>query len=225
MTKPKKDYFKLPFEVFYSEYIPITQNEFKSDIDVEKFSDIKVVHQEQGYCWGARFRCKENTGPELYCCIANEHDEVHPTWLEFVEEDSAEFNSGNNFVVEIKKKAVNFRALTDDELDEESDNYLDIDSMDCCGSGGLFAYHLDQSSPEYLILDSEESRIKVNLDGYVLDEEDMPTSRRIFDPDELDAEEYSDCSSRDLYDLRFEWVNHIFTNDFPNEKPLQYSGW
>ena len=82
MTKPKKDYFKLPFEVFYSEYIPITENEFKSDIDLEKFADIKAVRQKQGFCWGTRFGCRENAGPELYCCIINGHDEVQPSWLE-----------------------------------------------------------------------------------------------------------------------------------------------
>ena len=45
MTKPKKDYFKLPFEVYYSQYIPVTECQFKSDIDVKKFSDIKAMQQ------------------------------------------------------------------------------------------------------------------------------------------------------------------------------------
>jgi hypothetical protein len=223
MTEPKKDYFKLPFEVFYSEYIPITQNEFKSDIDLENFSDIKVVHQEQGLCWGTRFGCSKNTGPELYCCIINGHDEVQPSWLEVLEEDSADFNSGDNFAVEIKENKVRFRDFTEDELDEESKAYLDVDSMDYFGGDSVFAYHLDQSSPDYIVLDAEDSRIKVNLDGFVLDEEGMPTAERIFDPQELNDEELSEYSSRDLYDLRYEWITNTFANNFPNEKSLKYS--
>jgi hypothetical protein len=223
MTEPKKDYFKLPFEVFYSEYIPITQNEFKSDIDLENFSDIKVVHQEQGLCWGTRFGCSKNTGPELYCCIINGHDEAQPSWLEVLEEDSADFNSGDNFAVEIKENKVRFRDFTEDELDEESEAYLDVDSMDYFGGDSVFAYHLDQSSPDYIVLDAEDSRIKVNLDGFVLDEEGMPTAERIFDPQKLNDEELSEYSSRDLYDLRYEWITNTFANNFPNEKPLKYS--
>ena len=223
MTKPKKDYFKLPFEVFYSEYIPITDIEFKSDIDLEKFADIKAVRQKQGFCWGTRFGCRENTGPELYCCIIDGHDEVQPSWLEVLDEENADFNSAYDLAVEIKENEVRFRDLTDDERDEDSESYLDVDSMDYCGSESIFAYHLDQSTPDYIILDSEDSRIKVNLDGFLLDEEDMPTAERIFDPQDLDDEELSEYSSRELYGLKYEWIANAFAKDFPNEKPLKYS--
>jgi len=223
MTKPKKDYFKLPFEVFYSERIPIMDNEFKSDIDLEKFADIKVVNQKQGFCRGTRFGCRKNTGPELYCCIINGHDEVEPSWFELLEEDSADYNSGDDFAVEIKENEVRFRDLTDDERDEDSEAYLDIDSMDYCGTESIFAYRLDQSTPDYIILDAEDSRIKVNLDGFLLDDEGMPTAERIFDPQELNDEELSKYSTIDIFDMRYEWIANTFAKDFPNEKPLKYS--
>ena len=56
------DYFKLPFEVYYSDHVAVTMLEFKSDIDVEKFEDVKTVHREQGGSWGVSFRCGENKG-------------------------------------------------------------------------------------------------------------------------------------------------------------------
>lgn len=225
MTKPKKDYFKLPFEVFYSEYIPVTECQFKSDIDVKKFSDIKAMHQEQGKCWGVTFGCSKNNGPELYCCIINNHDEAQPPWLEMEEEEDIRFNYGENFIVNVDGDKIIFRNLDDEECDEDSEGYVDIDSMDYCCQDTLFAYHLDQSTPDYIILDAEDSRIKVNLDGYILDETDMPTSERIFSPDDLNYEDFEDCDFREFYDLKVEWINRVFSNDFPKEKPLTPMDW
>ena len=75
------DYFKLPFEVHYSECVSVTQYEFKSDIETDRFADVKAVHMEQGRSWGALFSCDKNNGPELYCCLTDSHDEVEPSWL------------------------------------------------------------------------------------------------------------------------------------------------
>ena len=63
-------YFKLPFEVYYSEHIPVTMLEFKSDIPVKKFEDVKIVHREQGGSWGASFYCAQNSGHELLGSVA-----------------------------------------------------------------------------------------------------------------------------------------------------------
>lgn len=225
MTKPKKDYFKLPFEVFYSEYIPVTECQFKSDIDVKKFSDIKAMHQEKGGCWGVTFVCGENNGPELYCCITNSHDEAQPPWFEVEEEQDIDFNDGENFIVNVDGDKIIFKYLDDEECDEDSEEYVDIDSMDYCCGDTLFAYHLDQSTPDYIILDADDSRIKVNLDGYVLDENDMPTSNRVFSPDDLDEEKFENYASREFYELKVEWINNVFSNDFPKEKPLTLMDW
>ena len=97
--------------------------------------------------------------------------------------------------------------------------------MDFCCFNTLFAYHLDQSTPDYIVLDAEDSRIKVNLDGYVLDENDLPTSKRVFSLDNLNGEDFENCDHREIYDLRDEWINNVFSNDFPKEKPLTHMDW
>jgi seryl-tRNA synthetase len=51
-AEKKIDYFKLPFEVYYGDYVPVTSAELLSDIEVRKFSDLKVMHEEQGACFG-----------------------------------------------------------------------------------------------------------------------------------------------------------------------------
>jgi hypothetical protein len=75
-SNSKPDYFKLPFDVYYSDEMPVTYYEFKSDVNPEKFSDVKAAHLEAGWASGVTFRCVENNGPELFCCIMNYHDEV-----------------------------------------------------------------------------------------------------------------------------------------------------
>ena len=46
------DYFKLPFEVFYSGPVDAIYLDFKSNVKVKRFKDVKAVHMEQGQSWG-----------------------------------------------------------------------------------------------------------------------------------------------------------------------------
>jgi hypothetical protein len=216
------DYFKLPFEVHYSDCISVTQYEFKSDIETNRFADVKAVHMEQGRSWGALFSCDKNNGPELYCCLTDSHDEVEPTWLNFIEEDDISFNYGCDYAVQINGNEIKFVSLTDEQEDEDSEEYLDVDNMDYCCSYAFMAYEIGQSSPDYIILDAGDSRVKIDLDGYELDDEDNRIdSRRIINTDELDYDEYSDFDSRELWDAKYDWVESILKKDFPKDKKLK----
>ena len=219
----KPDYFKLPFEVFYSEHVAVTMLEFKSDIAVENFEDVKIVHREQGGSWGSSFYCAENKGPELYCCIHNLHDDVAPEWLNFLDEDNMDMNSGDNFAVKVENGEIVFSELTEEQEDEESEEYLDIDNMDYCCSWTFLVYELGDSSPDYIILDADESRIKVSLDGFVLDEEGNETEERVFNPEELDEEEFEDYTRQDMWEAKFDWVKSILEKDFPKQTNLKLS--
>jgi len=215
------DYFKLPFEVHYSECISVTQYEFKSDKKTDRFADIKAVHMDQGRSWGALFSCNENKGPELYCCLNNSHDEVAPNWLSFEEEDDISFNYGCNYAVQVEGDEIKFVELTDEQEDEDSDEYLNVDDMDYYCSYAFMAYEIGQSCPDYIILDAEDSRIKIDLDGYELDDGDNRIeSRRIINIDELDFEEYCDYESSELWDAKYEWVKLTLETDFPKDKNL-----
>ena len=197
VVKPSTpDYFKLPFEVFYSDHIAVTMMEFKSDLKVKKFEDVKIVHMGQGGSWGTSFSCNNNNGPELYCCIKNFHDEVGPTWLSLNEEDNMDMNSGCDYAVLVEDGEIKFVELTDEQEDENSEHFLNLGNMDYCCSLAFFVYELGDSCPEYLTLDAENSRVKVNLNGFILDDDGNPTDTRVFDPDELDSEKYVDYTTQ-----------------------------
>lgn len=212
------NYFKLPFEVYYKEHIAVTAMEFKSDMKVKKFEDIKIVHVEQGGAWGASFSCNKNNGPELYCCLVNLHDEVEPTWLSLIEEDNMDMNSSSNYAVVVEDGEIKFVDLKEEQEDEESEDFLNFDSMDYCCSWAFFVYELGESCPEYLILDAENSRVKVNLNGFILDDYGNPTDARVFDPDELDSEKYENYTTREMWEAKFDWVKSIIEKDFPKQK-------
>ena len=217
------DYFNLPFEVYYSEHVAVTILDFKSDLEVEEFEDIKVVHREQGGAWGVTFRCESNKGPELYCCINNLHDEVAPEWMQFLDEENIEFNSADDFSLIVENGEIVFTELTEEQQDEDSAEYLDIDGMDNCCTYTFLAYEVADSTPDYLVLDADNSRLKVSLAGFVLDDSGLETDERIFNPDELDEEKYEDYTRLDMWEAKFEWVKSSLNREFPKQKKLKLS--
>jgi hypothetical protein len=86
------------------------------------------------------------------CCITNSHDEVNPPWLKTIDEESMNFNYGSNLAVKIEDNKIKFVKFTDEERNEDSEEFIEVDNMDYCCSG-FFVYHLDQANPDYLILD------------------------------------------------------------------------
>ena len=214
------DYFKLPFEVYYSDLVEVTTYEFKSDIDVTSFYDVKAVHMEQGCASGVSFFCNKNNGPELYCCLFNQHDEVEPSWLSFEEEENIKFNHGCDYSVIIDDEEIEFAELSD----EESEDYLDTDGMDYCCSYSFRAYHIGNVSPDYIILDAHGSKIKIDLEGYLLDaDENRIESQRVINVDEIDHEKYEDFETREFFDAKFAWVKDVLEKDFPDDKNLSLS--
>jgi len=218
------DYFKLPFAVYYKERINVIQYEFKSDNNPKRFAEVKAVHMEQGRSWGASFSCDKNNGPELYCCLMNNHDEVEPTWLSFIEEDDIDFNYGEDYVVQIDGNQVSFVNLSDEQADEDSEEYLDVDGMDYCCGYAFSAYQIGDAEPDYIILDAGNTNIKIDLEGYELDENGKRIeSSRIINTDELDEEKYEDYETRELYDAKNDWLKFVIEKNFPKDKKLTLS--
>lgn len=213
------DYFKLPFEVHYSDAVPITQYEFKSDPDENagRFSDVKAVHMEQGSSYGLVLACSQNNGPELYCCITNSHDEVSPDWLRIVSEDGMDFNYATNYFVQVEGDEIKFFKKY------FGDDTMDFGYMESCCSEACMVYHITDARPDFFILDSENSRLKVNPDGYILDEHNVETNERIFDLDNIEHEKYEDYTSLELWEAKFNWVKSILEMDFPQDKHLKLS--
>jgi hypothetical protein len=218
----KSEYFKLPFEVHYHDDIEVTSFEFMSDIAVEKFSDIKVFRKQQGRSTNPTFVCSTNSGPELYCCIINGHDQVQPEWLKVSEEENLYFNYEVDLKISIDGNKISFHEIEDENQHSESDEYLDFEKLDYCSLHGYTVYELELSKPDYIVLDADNSRLKVDLNGYVLGDDGQPTSERIFDPEELyeraDLQEYS---SLNMWEATANWVKLVLEESFPDEKNLE----
>lgn len=210
-----KDYFKLPFEVYYGDPVPITIGEFKSDIQLKKFSDIKLMEQSQGYCHGLLMECSVNNGPELYCCIKNFHNDAEPNWLTALDEQNLDINVVENFVVSIQENIIKFIELSDGDLS--------LEDMDYCDLSGFSAYGLDQACPDYLILDAKDSRVKVGLDGYIIGVDGKKTKDKVFNPSQLDDEIFSEFETNELWDVKYDWVKSVLESKFPKEKGLIYA--
>ncbi len=208
-----KDYLKLPFEVFYSGPLSVTSYEFKSDIPIKRFKDVKVVHMEQGRSWSVTFKCSNNNGPELFCCLNDLHDEVTPEWLAFESEEVIRFNYGCDYVVKVESEMIRFVDEEEIEGANEMEHYCDY---------GFLEYELNSASPDYIVLDADDSRIKIDTEGYMLDEDgNRLNDKKLFKPDELDEDELSDYTTRELWEAKAEWVKHILEKQFPRDKKLR----
>jgi hypothetical protein len=218
----KNEYFKLPFEVHYRDKVGVTSFEFMSDIAVEQFCDIKVLRKQEGRSTNPSFMCRTNSGPELYCCIINGHDQVQPDWLEIVEEGDIDFNYEVDLKISVVGNDISFQEIEDEDQDRECDVYIDFEKLDYCSTYGFTAYELELSTPEYIILDADNSRVKVDLNGYVLDGDGKPTAERIFDPEELyEREDLQNYSSLDMWEATANWVKLVLNDSFPDEKNLE----
>jgi len=213
-TKP--NYLKLPFEVYY-ERLGIKIYEFMSDITPTKFSDIKAVKMNMGDAFGLRFLCDKNNGGELCCAMENDHGMAVPNWLSLQNEENADFNWGETYKVEIRNKKIIFTEPSEEESDEwleEAENYDYI--------GEAFGAYLfdDNQEPDYLILDASDSRIKINVDGYQIDEQgNQVGSKKVLDLDKI--AERGDYETTDFDTLRAEWIAG-YVKKFPNDAGLSF---
>jgi hypothetical protein len=213
-TKP--NYLKLPFEVYY-ERLGIKIYELLSDVKPIKFSDIKATKMSMGDAFGLSFLCDTNNGGELCCAMENDHGYAVPNWLSLLNEENADFNWGETYKVEIRNKKIIFT----EPPEEESDEWLEeAESYDYIGEA-LGAYLFDDNQePDYLILDASGSRIKINVDGYQIDEQgNQIGSKKLLDLEKI--AERGDYETTDLDALKAEWIAGL-VKKFPNDKGLSF---
>ena len=58
----------------------------------------------------------------------------------------------------------------------------------------------------------------MSLDGFVLDDEGNQTGDRIFDPDELDEDEFEEYTCKEMWEAKSDWIHSIIEADFPKQK-------
>ena len=208
-TKTVKDYLRLPFEVHYH-YLSYTGLELLSeDYKIEKPSDFKGIRVEEGNATGVTFYCAENTGSELMCCLTASHDQTQPVWLSMIDEEYLNINHGQILGVVIDSNGLNLNAA------EPEEEYLE--SGYCTGF-----YRLAEESIDYIILDADGDRIKIDESGYAIefieenDDEGEGEGKLIIDVEKLSQDEslsnYSTMSYSEKQDM---WIINLWVEKFP----------
>ncbi len=211
----KKDFLRLPFEIYFSGPIDVREYQFKSDIDkLKKFSDIKTLLIEEGRAYGVTLLCESNSGEELYTCITDNHDEVLPQWLKVIDIEDIDMNNGMVHSVKVADKKIIFKY-------EDVEEY---DYMESCVTEDMSLYRTDGETPDYIVLDALDSRVKINLEGFELDEDDeADESKQLINLDELDPNNFEGCEgSFESVELS-KWISRVIQKHFPKEVNLKYS--
>jgi hypothetical protein len=207
-----KDYLRLPFELYYSGPLSYTRWELMSDKDkVSKPADIKGLRVEQGSAYGVSFDCEVNTGAELYCCMTGGLEGAVPNWLKPSNLEDLNINHAERHGIRVSSTQLTFC-----EADDEDFEYLESIGLD------LDDYRLEEESPDYIILDANGERIKVDSEGYFIDEDgEVDESRRLIDLDLLAEDEslaevvtLSDCEAQNA------WIKEVWIKLFPRRIPV-----
>ena len=210
-----KDYLRLPFEVYYSGPLSYTSWELMSDEQkVSKPSDIKGLRIEQGRAYGVSFYCKDNTGAELYCCMTGACEGAMPNWLVTSDMDDLNINHAEQHGLAVSSTQLTLYRPDEQDFDclESIDQYLSD-------------YRLEDESPDYIILDANEERIKVNCEGYLIDEDDeVDESNRIIDLELLAQDEsLAQLVTVSDYEAQDAWIKKVWIELFPGQPPVTIS--
>lgn len=209
-----KDYLRLPFEVHYH-HLSYTSLELLSDVrKIKKPSNFKGIQVEQGNARGVTFYCAINTGAELVCCLTSSHGETCPDWLSLLEEEDMNMNHGERFGIEIDGNCLNLQAESSDDLE---------DLVESGYSTGL--YRLEEESIDYIILDADGDRIKIDESGYAIEiNETDDEGQLVIDIESLSEDEslsdYSSLSNSEAQDM---WIKEVWGKAFPTLPALTIS--
>jgi hypothetical protein len=219
-VKSKKDYLRLPFEVYYSGPISYASLELTADdFRPKKPKDIKGVHVEEGNAYGLSFYCANNAGGELLCCLTAGHEGTVPNWLKFMDLENVNMNHGYDTGVE----------LTGNEL---SLNAPETDDADCLENTGIEKgiYRLTDEDADYIILDADGDRIKIDIYGCLMDDDrddendDSSESSQIIDVDSLaEMQDLSEYTTKSYEEAQDEWISEVWTEYFPKLPKVKIS--
>ena len=134
-----------------------------------------------------------------------------PEWLSLRSEDDIDFNYGCDYRVAVENDEIRF---VDDEVD-------DVDDMEYCCIYSFLDYDFSSTRPDYIILDSEDTRVKIDSDGYLLDDGERVNNERIINDDALDKKALSKYTAPGIWHAKAEWVQSVLDKQFPRDKKLR----
>ena len=163
-AKKKIDYFNLPFEVHYGEIDSIEYEPMQRvGKKISKGTTNKAIAIRNNRSSNIFFSCSDPTNGALIYVLNGGLNEYIPDWL-YQEEGEDRYcisETKYSFTLKKGKFAVEF-ALGEEVEDETEFDYL---------GEGIEFYEADSSQPDFIILDSDGTRVRIDLDGYKIDDD------------------------------------------------------
>lgn len=199
--KPTPDYLNLPFEIHYARMNTLGYElVHKPGKPPKKIKDYKLIEVTQGRVYDVMFRCDDPSSGELISVMRGDLDEFIPDWLEMIsDDDGLEIKSSRRSKFRIEKNVIQIDE--DDEDDYEDYEYGDMSAT---------YYQAEGFTADYLIVDADGSRLKIDLQGYKLDAKNNRVGKAPVVTYTDDQADEMDVDSRDEYDILIEvgsWLN------------------
>lgn len=205
------NYLQLPFEVYY-ERLGLKNYQLLSIESPKRFKDIQAVTVNMGDAYRVTFRCMKNSGSELISCAFGVGMDALPRWLDLLSEDDADFNWAGTYKIEVLDNAISF--VGDDSGD------VDCESLAYFGDAFGTYFFDDEQTPSHIILDALGARIRINSNGFEVDEEGYELGEeKILDFDELMNVENAEIVT--IEELTSEWMEKVLSS-FPEDQSLVF---
>lgn len=205
------NYLQLPFEVYY-ERLGLKNYQLLSVESPKRFKDIQAVTVNMGDAYRVTLRCVKNSGSELISCAFGLGMDAIPRWLTPISEDDADFNWEDTYKIEIFDDAISFA----------NDDSCDSDDKSLVYFGDAFGAYFfdDEQTPSHIILDALGTRVRINSNGFEVDEEGCEVGEeKILDFDELTSIENAEIVT--VEELTSEWMEKVLSS-FPEDQSLVF---
>jgi len=194
-TTKKTDYLNLPFEIHYSRMSTVSfELMYNPDKPPKTIKGYKVIEAQAGRVFNVTFRCDDPSSGKLIYVLKGNLDELIPEWLEKISDD-------DNLDIKWARRS-KFR-IEDNVLELDDNDKGEYDDYEY-GDHNTFDYSTSGSGPDYLIVDADNSRIKIDMQGYKLGVGNKRIGKLPIVTYTEEQSDETDVISRDEYDVRYE---------------------
>lgn len=191
----KPDYLNLPFEVHYSRMNTVGfELMHKPGKPPKKIKGYKVIEASSGHVYDVTFRCDDPSSGNLIYIMSGNLDELIPEWLEMISDDDH---------LDIKWAHRSKFRIVDNAIELDSTDDGDYDDYDY-GELSTFDYATSGVSPDYLIIDADNTRIKIDRHGYKLGASNKRIGKLPIVTYTEEQAEQTSVIGKDEYDVRYE---------------------
>ena len=194
-TIKKTDYLNLPFEIHFPRMNTVGfELMHKPGKPPKKIKDYKVIEAQSGHVSDVTFRCEDPSSGKLIYVLKGNLDELIPEWLEMISDDD------NLDIIWARRSKFSIEKSV---LELDNNDKGDYDDYDY-GDHNTFDYATSGMNPDYLIVDADNSRIKIDLQGYKLGVGNKRIGKLPIVTFTEEQSDETDVASRDESDVRYE---------------------